>query len=251
MSILIKLGPIIMLFAKSCQNATERKANCVDDGICQANAIGSHKNSSKLPRNPWWHKPAPMTWPSRALEIHPRCTIEENKNEDMTNPPAPRLLSLKQSKPIHYRGIYKLILGSHMNHCVMPCLHANQSWTDPQMPGSPCHLDQSSFPISHGSNSTLSLAINVTPPIEYKLITSHQCNLGHRPRSTPLCWCKPSANGMLMNCRPTSLCQLKYAISFISKGSWCTTSLNKNIAPSIGYQLMISCRSILWEGSDA
>lgn len=44
----------------------------------------------------------------------------------MTNPPAPKLLSLKKSTFVHYKGICKLVLGSHTNHCVTPCLHKHK-----------------------------------------------------------------------------------------------------------------------------
>ena len=58
------------------------------------------------------------------------------KRRNITNPPAQRLLVLKQSTSIHKRGIYTLILGSRTTWGIVPTLHVEWSSMDTSIPRS-------------------------------------------------------------------------------------------------------------------
>jgi len=137
-----------MLIYESCRNVIERKANCADGGIFQANAIKSHKNSSKHHRNPWWLKPAPLTWSSPSLGIHLGCTMKKDKNGDMTVLPPQDCLP--SSNPNMWTNLVVRrncdpMPGSHMNHWVMLCSCVNQPWMDSSMSGSQINLWRNLF----------------------------------------------------------------------------------------------------------
>lgn len=232
----------------------QRKANCVCDGICQANTIKYHKNSLGTPDDinllpwsghsvPWkstlvilWRKIKKGIWqtlpPQDCLpSSNPHMSIVEAFATDIRIPYEPLVHVMPPSNPN--------MTGSHSH------LYLNLLPVDP--PGSQWHHGQSS-PKSHGSDYALSLAIVVAPSSEYQLITSLQSNLWHRPRSTPLCWCWASATEILMNYQSTSHCPLKHVVTISSNGSCCIAPQTKADTPSKGYQLMISHQSIQWEG---
>ncbi len=130
-----------MLIFWSCRNATERKTSCADEGICQVNVIKSHKYFSKLHRDPWWHKPAPLTWPSPVLEIHPGCTMKKNKNGDMIVLPPQDCLPSSNPNPwtnLVAQRHWDPMPESHTNHWSTSCLQAIETWLDPSNTWIPC-----------------------------------------------------------------------------------------------------------------
>lgn len=135
--------------------------------------IKTPQNSLETPDNvkllQWYGHPVPHNSPS--------LYYREKQKRGHEKSSRPKIACLKQSVSVHCRGICKLIPGSQMNHCTMPCLQANKtlmgtsilgSQTNRQLnlpsmdpPGSQNHHNQSSLSIPCGSSCALSLTSRI------------------------------------------------------------------------------------------